>query len=47
MPSSNRARGSDDPAVGVVCESARQAAPPRSAPKASDFRSPRVWGEPD
>ena len=26
---------------------ARQAVPPKSAPKASDFHSPRVWGEPD
>jgi arylsulfatase A-like enzyme len=25
---------------------ARQAVPPRAAPKASGFRSPRVWGEP-
>jgi arylsulfatase A-like enzyme len=26
---------------------ARQAVPPKSAPKAPGFRSPRVWGEPD
>ena len=26
---------------------ARQALPPKSAPKASGFQSPRVWGEPE
>ncbi len=26
---------------------ARQAVPPKSAPRAPGFKSPRVWGEPD
>jgi len=26
---------------------ARQAVPPKSAPRAAGFKSPRVWGEPD
>lgn len=26
---------------------ARQAVPPRSAPRAADFRVPKVWGEKD